>query len=189
MSLYSQYQSEIKSKLALELGVKNAMAVPKLVKIVINTGLGEALANKKVIEETTKQFAAISGQKPVVTYARRDISSFKVRRADAIGLKVTLRKKMMYDFFEKLVKIVLPRLRDFRGVKESGFDGKGNYTLGLAEQIVFSEIDYSEIDKIRGLEITFVTTAKDKNQTKKLLEMLGMPFAPLRGAQGKPSKK
>lgn len=189
MSLYSQYQSEIKSKLATELGIDNVMVVPKLIKIVINTGLGEALANKKVIEEATKQFATISGQKPVVTHARHDISSFKVRRADAIGLKVTLRKKMMYDFFEKLVKIVLPRLRDFRGVKESGFDGKGNYTLGLTEQIVFSEIDYSEIDKIRGLEITFVTTAKDKNQTKKLLEMLGLPFTRSNRDQGKHSKK
>lgn len=189
MSLYTQYQSEIKSKLASELGIKNVMVVPKLVKIVINTGLGEALVNKKVIEEATKQFATISGQRPVVTHARHDISSFKVRRGDAIGLKVTLRKKMMYDFFEKLVKIVLPRLRDFRGVKESGFDGKGNYTLGLAEQIVFSEIDYSEIDKTRGLEITFVTTAKDNNQTKKLLEMLGLPFTRSNRDQGKPSKK
>jgi len=175
-SLYNQYQSELREKLAKVLEIKNIMAVPKLMKIVINTGLGEALVNKKAIEEMQKQIAALSGQKPVITYARKDISSFKVRRGDAIGLKVTLRKKRMYDFFEKLVKIVLPRLRDFRGVSLSGFDGKGNYTLGFAEQTVFSEIDYSQIDKIRGLEITFVTTGKDKNQTKKLLEMLGIPF-------------
>lgn len=186
MSLYKQYQSEIKAKLVHELGINNIMAVPRLIKIVINAGLGEALVNKKVIEEASKQFAAISGQKPVVTRARRDISSFKVRRGDAIGLKVTLRKKMMYDFFEKLVKIVLPRLRDFRGASDRGFDGKGNYTLPLTEQIVFSEIDYSQIDKIRGLEISFVTTAQDKNQAKKLLEMLGMPFSRSSRDQGKP---
>ncbi len=175
-SLYNQYQSEIRSRLSKELGIKNIMAVPKLVKIVINTGLGEALVNKKAIEEMSKQLAMISGQKPIVTYARKDISSFKVRRGDPIGLKVTLRKKRMYNFFEKLVKIVLPRLRDFRGVPLSGFDGKGSYTLGFSEQIVFSEVDYSQIDKIRGLEVTIVTTGKDKNQTKKLLESLGMPF-------------
>lgn len=180
-SLYSQYQSEIKDKLAKELSLKNIMVVPKLVKIVINTGLGEALVDKKAIEKMSKQFAVLSGQKPIVTYARKDISSFKVRRGDAIGLKVTLRKKMMYDFFEKLVKIVLPRLRDFRGVSLAGFDGKGCYTLGFAEQIAFSEIDYSQIDKTRGLEITFVSTGKDKNQTRKLLEMLGMPFVKEKG--------
>lgn len=186
MSLYSQYQSEIKNKLTKELSISNIMAVPKLVKIVINAGLGEALVNKKAIEEMSKQFAAISGQKPVVTHARHDISSFKVRRGDAIGLKVTLRKKMMYDFFEKLVKIVLPRVRDFRGASDRGFDGKGNYTLGLPEQIVFSEIDYSQIDKVRGLEITFVTTGENKDQTKKLLEALGMPFSRLNRDRGKP---
>lgn len=180
-SLYSQYKSEIKDKLAKELGIKNVMVIPKLVKIAINSGLGEALVDKKAIEEMSKQLAVLSGQKPIVTYSRKDISSFKVRRGDAIGLKITLRKKMMYDFFEKLVKIVLPRLRDFRGVSLAGFDGKGSYTLGFAEQTVFSEIDYSHVDKTRGLEITFVSTGKDKSQTRKLLEMLGMPFVKEKG--------
>lgn len=175
-SLYQQYKKELKNKLKETLAIKNSMAVPRLMKIVINIGLGEALANKKAVEEMEKEIATISGQKPVVTKARKDISTFKVRRGDAIGVKVTLRRGKMYDFFEKLVKIVLPRLRDFRGVSDRGFDGRGCYTLGLSEQIVFNEIDYSQIDKIRGLELTFVTSATNARETKKLLEVLGMPF-------------
>lgn len=175
--LQKQYQSEFKTKIAKDLDIKNVMAIPKLLKITINCGLGEALENKKVIEEMTKQFQIISGQKPVVTHARHDISTFKLRRGDAIGLKVTLRGPRMYIFFEKLVKIVLPRIRDFRGVPNSGFDGLGNYSLGIKEIIVFPEIDYNSIDKVRGLQITFVTTGKNKVQTRKLLEVLGMPFS------------
>lgn len=182
-TLYKQYLRETKKKLAEDLKIKNVMSIPKLTKIVLNCGLGEALVNKKAIDEMVKEFTKITGQKPVVTLAKHDISTFKLRRKDAIGVKVTLRGIRMYDFFEKLVKIVLPRIRDFKGVAGSGFDGCGGYTLGIAEQIVFPEIEYSQIDKIRGFEITFVTTGKDRNETRKLLESLGMPFA---RAQGKP---
>lgn len=176
-TLSKLFKEEIKKKLAQDLSIKNVMAIPRLTKIVLNCSLGEALVNKKAIEEMTKEFTQISGQKPVVTRARHDISTFKLRRGDAIGIKVTLRGERMYDFYEKLVKIVLPRIRDFRGVLTSGFDGLGNYSLGIAEQIVFPEIEYSQIDKVRGLEITFVTTGKDAKQTRALLESLGMPFS------------
>lgn len=175
--LYKLYQSEIKEKIAKELNIKNTMAVPKLLKIVMNCGLGEALEKRGVIEEMVKEFNQISGQKPVVTHAKHDISTFKLRRGDAIGIKVTLRGQRMYDFFEKLVKIVLPRIRDFRGVSINGFDGHGSYTLGLSEQIDFPEIDYSKVDKVRGLEVTLVTSGQDKIQTMKLLEGLGVPFS------------
>ncbi len=181
-NLYKLYITELKEKIAKDLNIKNTMAVPKLLKIVMNCGLGEALENKKVIEEMVKEFNQISGQKPVVTHAKHDISAFKVRRGDAIGIKVTLRGRRMYDFFEKLVKIVLPRIRDFRGVPITGFDGRGNYTLGLSEQIDFAEIDYSQVDKVRGLEVTLVTSGQDKIQTSKLLEELGVPFVKVQGA-------
>lgn len=171
------YQDELKAKIAKDLEIKNVMAIPKLLKIVLNCGLGEALENKKVIEEMTREFQLISGQKPVVTHARHDISTFKLRRGDSIGIKVTLRGSRMYTFFEKLVKIVLPRIRDFRGVPVTGFDGLGNYSLGMSELIVFPEIDYSKIDKVRGMQITFVTTGKNTMQTRKLLDALGMPFS------------
>lgn len=174
--LYKQYQEVLKKKLFKELSLKNIMAIPRMKKIVLNTGLGEALENKKAIETMSTQFAAICGQKPVTTYAKHDISSFKLRRGAPIGLKVTLRGIKMYDFFEKLVKIVLPRIRDFRGISDNGFDGRGNFTLGMSEQIVFPEIEYNQVDKIRGLEITVVTSAKNKEESKKLLEVLGMPF-------------
>lgn len=184
--LYDYYQKEIKKKLMADLSCKNIMAVPKLVKIVINTGLGEALENKKVLENMEKQLMIITGQKPITTFAKKDISSFKLRKGEPIGLKVTLRGKRMYDFLEKFVKIVLPRIRDFRGVAERGFDNQGNYTLGLREQIVFSEIEYSQVDKIRGLEIVFVTNTKEKKSAKKLLELLGIPFVLPSRTQGKP---
>lgn len=158
-----------------ELGLKNIMAVPALKKVVINISLGEALVNKKAVENATSQLRVITGQKPVSTRARKDISSFKVRRGDIIGLKVTLRAKRMYDFIEKLVNIVLPRIRDFRGIPNNCFDKSGNYTLGISELIVFPEIDYSSVDKIRGLQITLVTN-HEKNGTKKLMEFLGFPF-------------
>ncbi len=175
-TFYKQYQEVGKKKLALDLSIKNVMAIPRLGKIVINIGLGEALVNKKVIETMKAQLAAICGQKPVACVAKHDISSFKLRKGETIGLKVTLRGRRMYDFYEKLVKIVLPRLRDFRGISDKGFDGRGNFTLGLSEQIVFPEIEYNQIDKIRGLEITVVTTGKNNEEAKKLLEVLGMPF-------------
>lgn len=171
------YEADIRKTLLKSLKMTNIMAVPRLVKIVVNTGLGEALTNKKVIEEMSGQLATICGQKPLVTYARRDISSFKLRKGNPIGLKITLRRKRMFDFFEKLVKIILPRLRDFRGVSKKSFDGRGSFTLGLSEQVVFPEIEYSQIDKIRGLEITFVTTGRNKKETGFLLEKMGMPFS------------
>ena len=167
---------EIVNKLKQELKISDLFAVPRLEKIVLNSGLGEALTNKKVIETVSKQLAQITGQKPLITKAKRDISSFKVRKGDAIGLKVTLRGKRRNQFLDRLVKIVLPRIRDFRGISSTGFDNRGSYTLGLREQIIFPEIEYSEIDKIRGLEITLVTSGKDKNQTKALLTELGLPF-------------
>lgn len=176
-NLYKSYLDEGREKLKKELGITNIFALPKLLKIAINVSLGEALTNKNALEAMGKQIAMISGQKTVVTYAKKDISTFKLRKGDAIGLKVTLRRKRMYDFLEKLIKIALPRIRDFRGLSTKSFDGKGNYTLGVAEQIVFPEIDYGSIDKVRGFEITFVTSGKDGNQTRKLLQILGLPFS------------
>ena len=176
MKLEEKYKKEIVPKLAKEMGVKNPLAVPKIEKIVLNVGLGEALKDRGVLEKVSKQLAAISGQKAVVTLARRSIAGFKLRKGNAIGLKVNLRGRRMYNFLEKLITIVLPRVRDFRGVSPKSFDGFGNYTLGIKEQIVFPEIEFTEIDKIRGLEITIVTTAKDDRWGKRLLEFLGMPF-------------
>lgn len=174
--LLEKYRKEIVPKLKEELGIKNPMAVPKLVKIVVNCGLGEALRDKKVIDRVAVQLGVITGQKPAVTRAKRAISSFKLRAGDPIGLKVTIRGRRMYDFFTRLVTMALPRVRDFRGVPEQGFDGHGNYTLGVAEQTIFPELDYSLVDKVRGFEVTFVTTAKDDGGAKKLLTELGMPF-------------
>ncbi|MCX8008448.1 MAG: 50S ribosomal protein L5 [Patescibacteria group bacterium] len=174
--LYTRYKKEIIQKLVQQLHITNLMAVPRLEKIVVSCGLGEALTDKKVIDKMVQQLAIITGQKPQVTHARKSISTFKLREGDAIGLKVTLRKKKMYDFFTRLVTIALPRVRDFRGVPTKGFDGRGNYTLGIAEQTIFPELDYSIVDKIRGFAATFVTTASSDQQAKALLEALGMPF-------------
>ena len=155
---------------------QNKMAVPKVTKIVLNIGLKEAAHDKGVLEKAMEQLSIIAGQKPKVTRAKISIANFKLREGDVVGLAVTLRRKRMDDFMTKLFTIVLPRVRDFRGVSATAFDGRSNYTLGLSEQIVFPEIDFSKIDKIRGLEITFVTTAKNAQETRKLLELLGMPF-------------
>lgn len=158
-------------------GITNTMAIPRLVKIVVNCGIGrEAIADKKVIEKVSAQLGVITGQKPAITRARRAISTFKLRAGDTVGLKVTLRGKMMVDFFTRLVKLALPRVRDFRGVSGSGFDGHGNYTLGITEQTIFPELDYAMVDKIRGFEITFVTTADSDEHARVLLTLLGMPF-------------
>lgn len=175
-NIYTFFTGEGQKKIQEELHIAHSMDVPKLIKIAINCGLGEALTNKKVVETVSNQIGIITGQKPVVTYAKRDISTFKLRKGDAVGVKVTLRGRRMYDFFERLVKIVLPRIRDFRGIPDHGLDGRGGFTLGLAEQIIFPEIEYSSVDKVRGFEITFVTTGRDKTETKKLLEVLGLPF-------------
>ncbi len=176
-SLDKRYTKEIAPELAKTFGITNIMSVPKLVKIVVNCGLGEALRDKKVIESMSSQLGIITGQKPQTTRAKRAISTFKLRAGDIVGLKATLRGRRMYDFFTKLVTISLPRVRDFRGVSLSGFDGQGNYTLGLSEQTIFPELEYKMIDKIRGFEITCVTTAKTNETCKALLEKLGMPFA------------
>ncbi len=176
MELKTRYESEIKNLLQKELGLTNIMNVPRLIKIVVNIGLGEALTDKKVIERVAEQLSVITGQKPSVTRAKTSIATFKLRAGDQIGLKVTLRGRRMYEFLEKLVRIVLPRVRDFRGISKRGFDGRGNYSLGLSEQIVFPEIEYAKVDKARGLEMTFVTSAGDDRAGYKLLSLLGMPF-------------
>lgn len=175
-TLQHTYVTDIAPKLMKELGVNNPMAVPKLVKIVINSSMGEALRDGKAMEKMSAQLAVIAGQKPVLTRAKRAISSFKLRAGDAIGLKVTLRGKRMFDFLTKLIGIALPRVRDFRGISTRGFDGQGNYTLGIQEQTIFPDLDYSLVDKTRGLEVTFVTTARLNDHAKKLLTLLGLPF-------------
>jgi len=174
--LYEKYKKEIAPKLATDLGIKNAMAVPRVKKVVINCGLGEAIADKKVLEKVAAQLAVITGQKPAITRAKRAISTFKLRAGDAIGLKVTLRGGRMYDFLVKFIAIALPRVRDFRGASLKGFDGNGNYTMGISEQTIFPELPYSLVDKTRGFEITIVTSAKTDQQARALLEALGMPF-------------
>lgn len=176
MNLFEKYQKEILPDLQKELNIKNILSVPKLTKIVVNVGLGEALIDHKVMDRVVEQMTVITGQKPLITKAKVAISAFKLRIGDKVGVKTTLRGRRMYDFFEKLVRIVLPRVRDFRGVSKKSFDGQGNYNLGLNEQSVFPEIDYSKIDKVRGLEITFVTSAKNDEGAYQLLQKLGMPF-------------
>lgn len=156
--------------------VPHPLAVPKLKKIILNVGLGEALTKKEVLEKVSGQIAQICGQKPKITRAKKSIAGFKLSAGDPIGLAVTLRRKRMLAFLKKLVAIVLPRIRDFKGLSVRGFDGQGNYTLGIREQIVFPEIDYTQVDKARGMEITIVTTAKNNEEGKKLLEIWGMPF-------------
>jgi large subunit ribosomal protein L5 len=175
-NLEEKYRQEIRPKLAKEFGLSNLLAVPSIVKVVLNIGLGQASQEKNLIEKATEDLKVITGQKAKVNKARMAIAGFKIRKSDPIGLMVTLRGKRMYAFLEKLFKIVLPRLRDFKGVSNSGFDGRGNYNLGIGEQIVFPEIDYAKIDKIRGLQITMVTNADDDQKAKRLLEELGLLF-------------
>lgn len=175
-NLQATFKKEIEKKLQTDLGIKNIMSVPKLSKIVINMGVKDALSDKKNIEKAAEILNLISGQKSKVMKAKTSISTFKLREGDEIALVATLRGERMYDFYEKLVSIVFPRLRDFRGVKRESFDGHGNYTLGFAESAVFPEIDPGKVDKIQGLEITIVTTAKDNKEGFALLEALGMPF-------------
>lgn len=177
MNLSEKYRKEILPELQKALGIKNVMAVPKLSKIVVNVSDKQMPSDKKLVDKISVQLTAISGQKPVVRRAKKAIAAFKLREKDPIGVSVTLRGKRMYEFFTKLVTIVLPRVRDFRGVSLTAFDGHGGYTLGMSEQIVFPEIDYDAIDKVRGLEVCIVTTGKNKVETQKLLELLGMPFA------------
>lgn len=174
--LKEKYEKEVVPELMSKFGYRNVMQVPKLSKIVLNIGLGEAIQNPKALEAAEKDLAAISGQRPVITRAKKSIAAFKLRAGMPIGMMVTLRGRRMYDFFDKLVNVVLARIRDFQGVSPDSFDGKGNYTLGVKEQVVFPEIDYDKVDKLRGLEVTIVTTATNDEEGKSLLELLGMPF-------------
>ena len=174
--LRKAYQEEILPKLMKEFEYSSPMAAPRLVKIVVNMGLGEALQNPKLIESAETQLAAITGQKPVVSTARKSIAAFKLREGQKIGCMVTLRRDRMYEFFDRLVSFALPRTRDFKGASPRAFDGRGNYTLGVKEQIIFPEISYDQIEKIKGLNITVVTTAKSDDEGRALLKHLGMPF-------------
>ncbi len=171
-----KYDNEIKESLKKELGISNPMAVPKLEKIVINMGLGEATQNVKIMDPLVADLASIAGQKPVTTKAKKSIAQFKVREGMPIGAMVTLRGDKMYEFLDRLISIALPRVRDFRGVSSKSFDGRGNYTLGLRDQLIFAEIDYAKVDKLKGMNVTIVTTAKDDNGARSLLKAFGMPF-------------
>jgi large subunit ribosomal protein L5 len=174
--LKEKYQKEAVPALMERYEYKNVMQVPRLGKVVLNIGLGEAIQNAKALESAEADLAAISGQHPVTTRAKRSISAFRLREGMPIGLKVTLRGERMYHFLDKLINAVLPRVREFQGVPANSFDGRGNYTLGLKEQIAFPEVEYDKVDKIRGLEITITTSAKTDEESKHLLELLGMPF-------------
>ena len=175
-SLKETYQNDCVAKLIEEFGYKNRMQVPKLTKVVLNMGLGEAVQNPKIVESAAEELTLIAGQKAVVTRARKSIAGFKLRQGMPIGCRVTLRGERMYDFLAKLINIALPRVRDFRGVSPKGFDGAGNFSMGIKEHIIFPEIDYDKIDKIKGLNITITTTAKSDAEGRALLRGLGMPF-------------
>jgi large subunit ribosomal protein L5 len=175
--LRDRYAAEVVPAMTKQFEYRNPMQVPRLAKIVVNVGLGEALTNAKAIDATVGDLATITGQKPIVMKAKRSIAQFHVRTGNPIGVKVTLRGQRMWDFLERLTMLSLPRIRDFRGIPSKSFDGRGNYTLGLREQVAFPEIDYDKVDRLRGLEISIVTTAKTDEESKRLLELLGMPFA------------
>ncbi|MGV8073689.1 MAG: 50S ribosomal protein L5 [Syntrophobacteraceae bacterium] len=174
--LRETFQNEVAPKLQEKFGYKSPMQIPRITKIVLNMGLGEAIQNIKILDSATAELAQISGQKPVITRARQSIAAFKLRKGMPIGCMVTLRGDRMYEFFDKLVNIALPRVRDFRGVSSKALDGRGNYTLGIKEQIIFPEIDYDKIDKIKGMNITIVTTADNDEEARMLLALMGMPF-------------
>ncbi|MFM7504222.1 MAG: 50S ribosomal protein L5 [Candidatus Limnocylindrus sp.] len=176
-TLKQRYVAEAIPALKSEFGYTNAMQVPRLAKIVVNIGLGEALTNSKAVDAAVGDLALITGQRAIVTKAKKSIATFKVRQGNPVGAKVTLRGERMWDFFERLTRVALPRIRDFRGVSGKAFDGRGNYTLGMKEQLSFPEIDFDKIDRLRGLEVTIVTTAKSDEESKRLLALLGMPFA------------
>jgi large subunit ribosomal protein L5 len=177
--LKERYSKEVAPALQKEFGYKNVMAIPKIEKIVVNMGLGEATQNAKIVDTGADEVTRITGQKPVVTRAKKSIAQFKVRKGMPIGAMVTLRGERMWEFLDRLVSIALPRVRDFRGVSPRGFDGRGNFTLGLKDQLIFPEIDYMKVDKARGMNISVVTTAKTDEESRKLLQLLGMPFRAL----------
>ena len=174
--LRQRYEKEVAPALKKEFGYSNVMAIPKIEKIVVNMGLGEATQNAKIAETGADELARITGQKPVVTRAKKSIAQFKLRKGMPIGTMVTLRGERMWEFLDRLISVALPRVRDFRGVSPRGFDGRGNYTLGLKDQLLFPEIDYMKVDKARGMNISVVTTAKSDEESRKLLQLLGMPF-------------
>ncbi|MBO8129561.1 MAG: 50S ribosomal protein L5 [Peptococcaceae bacterium] len=175
-NLKQKYLEEIVPAMKEKFGYKNAMQVPKLEKVVINSGLGEAIQNPKAIDAAIEDLRAITGQQPVVTRAKKSVAAFKVREGMKIGAKVTLRGERMWSFMDRLINVALPRVRDFRGVSPNSFDGRGNYTLGIKEQLIFPEINYDKIDKIRGFDVTIVTTANTDEEARELLRLLGMPF-------------
>jgi len=174
--LKERFKKEIAPALAKELGTTNPMAVPRLHKVVVNMGVGEATQNAKLLDPLVRDLTEITGQKPVITKAKKSIAAFKVREGMSIGAMVTLRGDRMYEFLDRLINIALPRVRDFRGVSTKSFDGRGNYTLGLRDQLIFPEIDYAKVEKLKGMNVTIVTTARDDNQARALLKHLGMPF-------------
>ena len=171
-----RYRKEIVPALMEDFGYRNVMEVPRLQKIVVNVGLGEALQDVKALDAAARDIATITGQKPIVTRAKKSIAAFKLREGNPIGVKVTLRGNRMYDFLDRMCNVALPRRRDFRGISPNSFDGRGNYTLGFREQLVWPEVDYDSIDKIRGMEVTIVTTAKTDEEARHLLQLFGMPF-------------
>jgi large subunit ribosomal protein L5 len=175
--LKEKYKKEVVPRMMESFGYKNVMQVPHLEKIALNIGLGEAIQNAKAMEAAEKDLAAIAGQHPVITRSKKSIAAFRLRAGMPIGLKVTLRGERMYQFFERLVNVTLPRMREFRGVSRNSFDGRGNYTLGFKEQTIFPEIDYDKVDKVRGLEVSIMTSAKTDEEGRQLLELLGVPFA------------
>lgn len=184
-SLKETYESDLKNKLKDKLALENVMQIPKLDKIVINFGLGESATNAKTLENAIQDLTIISGQKPVITRAKKSIATFKVRENMAIGLKVTLRKDRMYNFFSKLVNVALPRVRDFQGLSFKSFDGRGNYTFGVKEQLIFPEIKYDKVDAVRGMDITICTTAANDEGARALLEILGFPFKKVKAPTAK----
>jgi len=174
--LKEKYNKEIRPSLQKELGLSNLMAVPRLEKIVLNMGLGEATQNVKIMDPLVADLASVAGQKPVTTKAKKSIAAFKVREGMPIGAMVTLRGDIMYEFLDRLISVALPRVRDFRGVSTKSFDGRGNYTLGMRDQLIFPEVDYARVEKLKGMNVTIVTTAKDDNQARALLRQFGIPF-------------
>ena len=174
--LRTRYQKDVAPQIAKDFGIRNPMAIPRVEKIVLNMGMGEAIANSKILDTAVEELRSISGQKPVITKAKKSIASFKLRQGMPIGVMVTLRGDRMYEFLDRLVSVALPRVRDFRGVSPKAFDGRGNYTIGVREQLIFPEIDFNKVDKLRGMNISIVTTAKNDEQARALLKALGMPF-------------
>jgi large subunit ribosomal protein L5 len=174
--LKEKYKNEIAPALAKDFGIENPMAIPRIEKIILNMGIGEAIGNAKILDTAVEELRSITGQKPVITKAKKSIASFKLREGMNIGTMVTLRGERMYEFLDRLISVALPRVRDFRGISAKAFDGRGNYTLGIREQLIFPEIDFNKVDKTRGMNISIVTTARNDEQSRALLKALGMPF-------------